>query len=190
MWGCSFGFKLDCDLGVLFPCTNGIYGTDSFKLIWNQIRSGLVPLMWCCAWTKEQWQGLPPHHSFRILWSLFATLAGECNPWGWGMSLPSCIWMSNCVISSAKKQGVSPLLSLEMISDSSALKCSVQTLTNFKSGLNSSRLLVDQKRTSNCINCFQLIDCFLNNVTSLQVLDVFPLMYLSSLIQTYRLKTS
>lgn len=154
--------------------------------------SDLVALMWDYAWTKEQstrpWSTIPSFFQGPIK-SLPHCVAAECNPWGWGMSLPSCIWMYNCVISSAKNQGVSPHLSSEMISDSSALKCSAQTLTNLKSGLNSSRLLVDQKRTCNCIHCFQLIDCFLNSARSSQVLNVFPLMYLSFLIQKYSFKT-
>lgn len=177
MWGCSFGFKLGCDLGVPLPCPDGICCADRLKLGWNQIRSDLVALVWDCAWTKKQRNGgcihifLPGSHRIFLPYCV----AAECNPWSWRMSLPSCIWMYICVISSAKNQGVSPPVSSEMISGSSALKCSAQTLTNLKSGLNSSRLLVDQKRTRNRINCFQLIDCFLNSVRSSQILNVFPL---------------
>lgn len=130
------------------------------------------------CWTKEQSNKAFIHIILSGSYKVFLPhcVAAERNPWGWGTSLPSCIWMYNCVISSAKNQGVSPPLSSEMISDSSALKCSAQMLTNLKSGLNSSRLLVDQKRTPNCFNCFQLIDGFLNSVRSSQVLNAFPSM--------------
>lgn len=83
MRGCSFGFKLGCDLAVPFLCTNGVCGSDRFKLGSNQIRSDLAALMWDRAWTKEQSNGDFIHIILSGSYKVFLPLcvAAEHNPW-------------------------------------------------------------------------------------------------------------